>query len=193
MGGMVLPQEKEAIGIIRKLPENSLIVSTQRNHNLVKIYGDKHFVQITNQPQYDASNFDQTVGNDTDQAIALQAKTLKAMERVYESYNKSLVFNNFSKSIDSNTVKIRDGAIKLPLLEKYNPISYNLLADKLNYLDAVDKDIYFLYSFAKLDRGILATRDWWRISSDEANYNFFRQYSGPVVGKSDDYILIKIR
>jgi len=192
MGGMVLPQEQEAIKEIKNLPDNTLIVSPQRNHNLVKIYAKKNFVQIKNGLLYNNENFLDQIQKDIETAIVEEKRIAIARERVYEKNIGNLIFNNRTVMLEQEKIKVKDTAIKLSLLEKYNPVSYRLLKDKLDYLDS-NPPTYYLYSFAKLDRGALSTRKWWRVSADEKNYEFFANYAGEAVTKNDTYILIKIR
>lgn len=193
MGGMVLPQEKQAIKSIKSLPENSLVVSTQRNNNLVQIYGQRNFVQIVKNPQMTNEGFEDQSKELTIEAINKRMTILKSMQRVYRKTTTRILFNNDTATIDSELENLKGSPEKLPLLEKYQMPAYRILIDKLNYLEsAKSQDVYLLYSFAKLDHGLLATRGWWRTSSDEKNYDLFKNYSGETIAKDDNFVLIKI-
>lgn len=192
MGAMVLPQEKDAIKELKNLPSDSLVLSTQRNDNLVRIYGNKEFLEIPSS-NFKAENFNQNVidklntyGSDENSGLLFSIIINKeSEERIYNGENL------LNKEI--KTTKIADNDQKIELLKLYNKELYDQIVDKISKnKNLTNNHIYFIYSFAKLDHGIINSREWWRESADAKNYSFFSNYTDRVVAKNKDFILIKI-
>ncbi len=192
MGGMVLPQEKQAIKEMSILPENALIVSTQRNQNLVKIYANKSFLQIS-QEEFSIDNFKQDTVQRTFKAAQESIDQSLREVKITEATKHTRTFEGKKIFEESTSDEINDPELKLSILNKHDPIAYSLVNKKIKRLESINnRGIYLIYSFAKIDNGILSTRDWWIKSSDETNYNFFRKYTGDTIVKNDNFIIIQI-
>lgn len=199
MGAMVSSHEKEAIRAIKNLPEGSIIISTQRNHNLVQIYGNKDFFQVENDG-YTSNNFDQEIEENIDDIVKQQSKSIMDSIIINKTSKDTIKYNNtitqsdkiLLETIDEGTIE--DSDQKLLLLQQYYPKSFDLINQQLELIkDLPNKNIYFLYSFAKLDYGILNSRPWWRESNNVSNYQFFKNYDNKekIVSKDKNFILIK--
>jgi len=196
MGAMVLPQEKTAIEAVKNLPTDSIIISTQRNHNLVKIYTGQQFYLIhpSFRVEYKADdNFSQIIRDqlkNTQQRLRDQLFNTVNISQITSNtvyYNGRLVDENAkSKSLVKEQEKVR-------LLQRYDPKAFSDFEDKLITINKLTQGpVYFLYSFAKLDHGLLRTRTWWRISSDSADYDYFKNYAKQKEAGDDNFVLIKV-
>jgi len=191
MNSMVSPSEKAAIKELKKLPEDSLIVSTQRNHNLVKIYADLDFIMVERE-KYSQDNFIKIVPVRIDSLAEKKTTQILNPINIRQADERYIELGNIKKFLYIESEEISDNQTKLDILKKYYPAQYTEAISKIKqYKYPQETEIYFLYSFAKLD-GILGVRKWWKESSDEQNLDFFKNYQGDVVAKDQDFILIKI-
>lgn len=203
MGAMVSPKEKGIIEAVKKLPKDAIIISSQRNHNLVKIYAKRNnFIYLKESlhktEYYYNDSFDKTVIKETGQAADQLSKvelldpiTLFEIKRRIIEKNRETIFVN-----DFDVEQITDPDKKLRVLKKFDPTSYDMISQSIKEAyDQKNKPLYFLYSFVKLDNGIVSTRPWWRSSADEKNYQFFKNYDNKdqIIAKDNDFILIKIK
>lgn len=192
MGAMVLPQEKKAIETISKLPEEAVIISTQRNHNLVKIYGKRDFVQIAYNRFTKEKFF-----NDVNAGLEEYSGRVKEgiFDNIYIGRKSEYTITYKGKKLmqENSFVYETDPQEKLNILRIFDPESYKPVFDEVNRLNTLkDKEHYFLYSFAKLDHGLLKTRPWWLISSDKDDYEFFKNFDENVVYRDQNFILIRL-
>ena len=191
MGGMVSRYESGAIENINNLPKDSVILSTQRNQNLVRIYTDKTFYQISPKT-YNDNNFINNVM--TEYAEAKKEEREDILDSINVERLLADVTNQAGIKINETTKTVLlTTEEKMTLLERYNPTYFNYIKQRLNEVDEEDKDsVYFLYSYAKIDHGILGTREWWLVSSDVNNYRYFKNYDKNTLSRDNNYILIKI-
>lgn len=191
MGAMVSPFEKSAIEAIKELPSGSLVVSSQRNHNLVQIYGNRDFLQIF--PDMSTNNFSKSAYEAIVTTKELEVDSAINSLRISKSSKEWIAYNDrvFAEQNQGNEIDSIDE--KLKILKEFVPESYTEISEKQNeVLNLPKKQIYFLYSFAKLDHGILNTRGWWKETNDAVDYEFFKSYESQVVSRDKNYILIKI-
>lgn len=168
-------------------------MSPQRNQNLVKIYGHRSFIQLETN-QYDNNTFLNDVASETYRVSDLLKFELLNSTAFYETSRITFSYNDQKLSEDINSKVISDYDQKIALLKKYDPKYFSIIEGSLDQLNSINAEpIYFIYSFAKLDHGLLSTRQWWRESSDVDDYHFFKDYNGPVVEKNENFILIKIK
>jgi hypothetical protein len=159
---------------------------------LVKIYGNKNFIQV-DQTKYSQDNFDSTVAQelkalaDQNNKDTLDLISINTIEENIITYNNKIISENISEAYTT------DNEQKLELLKEKDPSDYKLINDEIAQQSSIEKgDIYFLYSFAKLDNGIMSSRGWWRESCDVNDYQFFKNYTGPTIARDKNFILIKI-
>ncbi len=196
MGGQVVPAEKGVIKKIKELPSDSIIFSTQVNHNISYIYGgNKTFIPIykktkfNNQAEF-SKEISKIVNDYPSQVEDNILSTLKIDE------DKNLVITRGTKVSVFNLEKkvIKEPEEKMVLVKKYDPILYQSIQDEIDSANEVaQRPAYFLYSYAKFS-GVLARRDWWVNNNDYQNLGLMKQYSGGGVVYKDPYsILIKIK
>ena len=193
MGAMVMSQEKKAIQTIKDLPSDALIVSTQRNHNLVRIYGQKDFMLL--QEFSPAENFvegtKEYLQNKADESIKAKTDIIVIKQFV----GQYIEYQDYLNSYSQETKKLGDltDEEKLDLLKHLDMNYYKLLQSQIDDLRRInEREVYFLYSFDKLKYGLHAKRGWWLESSDITNLKYFENYQGKTVAKDQDFILIKV-
>ncbi len=192
MNSMVSPSEKTAIEELKKLPENSLIISTQRNHNLVKIYANLNFIMIQRE-KYDRGDFAKIVLGQIDYLATKKTEQILKPITIRKIGEKYIEYQKTRSSLNAQSEEVLDNQTKLEILKNFYPKQYADTISKIEqYKYPEETEIYFFYSFAKLN-GILGTRKWWRENSDEQNYKFFKNYSGELVTRDKNFILIKIK
>jgi len=194
MGGQVLPAEKKVINEIKKLPEDSILVSTQVNENLVEIYGQKNFIPIGQKLFSDKDAFNKSI---SDGFASFRSHKLKSLLQIYraDQITASIIYRGKEKVhfVQEDTPYTADSD-KLEFIRQKAPDEYaTIMADYSEFEDISQKPIYFVYSFAKF-KGLLAQRDWWINDCDPNNLEYLKEYSGSnVVYKDANAILIKIK
>jgi hypothetical protein len=204
MGAMVSPNERQAIQAIRNLPEDSVIISSQRNHNLVKIYGGKQdFIYLKESyhktEYYNPETFNQTVLREAKDAAEQVTMTYMLDPIVLDRLTQEVIIKNDREVLFKQYVGEPKHYLeydeKMKILEQFDNNFYNYVKASIDAEgQKSQKQLYFFYSFAKLDGGIISTRPWWRSSSDEKNYQFFKNFDdqSKIVAKDKNFILIKI-
>ena len=194
MGGQVLPVEKGIIKNIKKLPQESIIVTTQVNENLVEMYGQKDYIAMEQTKFINQTIFGQKVSEAMENFELEYRRKLLANYSIIETSNISFVQSNPQVNRLKDKKYIKDDGDKLDLMKKYNLNEYNKLIIQLNKYDNInEKPIYFVYSFAKFS-GVLSKREWWFEDNDPQNFELFKNYSGDDVVYKDKYgILIKMK
>jgi hypothetical protein len=190
---MVLPQEKQAIRTISSLPNEAVIISTQRNNNLVKIYGKKDFVQIK-RTGFDLDSFNDEVKKGIDDYAEWFQAGIFSNLYIGRQINAALVYNGKPLYKSDKYEPVYDREERMNYLKAFDIPAYKEVYREVSRVNTLsEKEKYFLYSFAKLDHGILKTRGWWLESSDVKDYEFFKNYQGDTVYKDENFILIRLK
>jgi hypothetical protein len=150
-------------------PQDSIIISSQDNNDLVSIYGNRKFSQIYIKNIIDKNTFDNLINLDLydlsyDKIIFLQPKIVETIDYYKDEHN---ILQN-TKVIQSQSNEV--------IKAIYNS----------------NNSIYFLYSYRKL-KGLNNKREYMQNSIDSVNDNTYKNLGYPIVYSDNSTILIKVK
>ncbi len=173
--GTVFRGELGAAKFIREtLPENSVVVSTQPNYDLVKFYGNRQFagVDLRNTPVHFADD------HEFSEKLQTLIAKFEEVEPPYIIPEQVTVTQQFSGETLLSTSRTITAPAKKVIPEAV--------------IEPGDH-VYFLYSFAKL-RGLNAKRPYNQVILDKENLDYFlARRTKDIVYRDNNAVIIKIR
>lgn len=167
-GGFYSPEENRIQKFMAtSLPENAFILSTQTsNEAILRVYVSKKTGYLPYTSTYSSY--------DTFAPTALN--TWLDQERLAHV-----------ETITTDTTEVTSHGQLLSETKTNRQEQQPLPSDDLN------DPVYFYYSFSRL-KGIIGSRDWWRITNNSISYDFFKNFPAEkTVYKDDTGIIIKLR